>query len=122
MAPNLIEHEHYICVKEEIWTKLVALYSGGPSLQRIYPRIYDNTVIQARVNSNGCFSPDPVKKSSTLKQLVYDYAGTHEKNYVPFYKPAGRNEWKKIRDRQATSEEVFSAPRTYLVFVPLRFV
>jgi hypothetical protein len=110
-------------VKEEVWSKMVAIYNGGPAIERIYPKIYYNVIVKVTVQSNGKFLPRSSKKiESKERPTVSGYAAGNELTYACFYKYPGKKDWKELEDISTKSEEVFNSPRTYLAFVPKQAV
>ena len=55
LMPNLVELDNYICLPETIWNRLVAIYHGGPPIQRTYPKIYHNFIIKASLTEDAKF-------------------------------------------------------------------
>ena len=97
LARNLIEFENYISIKEDVWSKLLAIYSGGPSIQRIYPKIYDNTVLKVKIDRDGLFMPGTEKHNSSDKKYVRDYGKGREREYACFYRCPGKNKWSQVK-------------------------
>lgn len=41
---------------------MVAIYNGGPAIERIYPKIYYNVIIKVAVQANGRFIPRSTRR------------------------------------------------------------
>lgn len=79
---------------EEVWSKLVAIYHGGPAIQRIYPQIYYNTVLHVEVDSDGKFlTKKPVKYTNKDKNTVGEFQRSTETHSLCYYKYPGRYNW-----------------------------
>jgi hypothetical protein len=53
----------------------VAIYNGGPAIERIYPKIYYNVIIKVSVNERGRFVCKSTKKiESRERPTVSGYA------------------------------------------------
>ena len=116
---NLIELNNYICVPEEVWNKLVTIYHGGPAIQRIYPQIYYNTILQVEMGQDGKFLPKKtVKDTNKHKSTVGEFQRSAEIDFLCYYKYPGKYNWTRLNNLTAESKDIFNCPRTYLVFVP----
>ncbi len=65
LAANMSEFNNYVCLPEWVWSRIVAIYHGGPPIERIFPQIYSNTVIRVKLNSSAKFAPHSARKLSS---------------------------------------------------------
>jgi hypothetical protein len=55
----------------------VAIYNGGPAIERLYPKIYYNTIIKVEVDGSGRFVKRSAKKiESKERPTVSGYANS----------------------------------------------
>jgi hypothetical protein len=62
LVENMVQFQNYICVKEEVWRRMVAIYNGGPAIERVYPKIYYNVIVKVTVQASGRFLPRSSRK------------------------------------------------------------
>lgn len=99
-----MEFYNFICVKEEVWSKLFAIYNGGPAIERIYPKIYYNVIIKVAVNEKGKFVHRSSKKiESRERPTVSGYASGEELQYSCYYKYPGKKNWINLKDLSTKS-------------------
>lgn len=87
---------NFVCLSEAVWVRLVALYRGGPPIERIYPKIYDNTILKVFLDSFGKFIPKKMERyTSTDYKFVIEYANDFEEENrcLCFYKYPGKSNW-----------------------------
>jgi hypothetical protein len=113
----LVELDNYILLPEVVWNKLVAIYHGGPPIERIYPKIYRSLIVKAFLNEDCKFSFKIKKFSKTSTFNIEDIATETEKQWRPYYKYPGKNNWMLLPTNRAARDEIFNSIRTYLVFV-----
>ena len=126
LIANQVELSNYICVPEYVWSQLIAIYQGGPPIERNYPKIYLNMIVKVQLNEENKFVPRKFKKYARkgfgAKEDIRDKASTKEHNEkrVPYYKYPGKNNWLLVPEKIEEQDEIFSCPKTFLVFVPRR--
>ena len=86
-------HDNYICLPEKIWSKLVAIYHGGPPIQRYYPKIYNSLICKATLSDDCKFYYRLKRYSKGDNFRLRDVATNREINDRPYYKYSGRTNW-----------------------------